>query len=411
MKWVVRVLLSVLLFLGGCATAESSFQQAKQVDSVPAYQKFIARFPQHPLAVEARTRVDDLDYEAATKVNTIKGYEGFLGSHPESRHIEDAKRRLAAAEDEDFNNQVTIAIERGDYGQLIVMEEEARQNGYAMAAKSARTELDRFDVTTVGPGGFEIAASIADQKRLDSAQAVVRIGCAATTPWADELSALLKRNTMSAAISRSWREAYVDDFMGIFEDYAASIRSTKAPAVGEMLLYLFPETADDSVAFREGTLELVTTGLRTRQVRTRQDSSGFRVEMSTQYESQKIATLKSLRRGKQEDRVFSIIEGGGTEEQITYCSLIIIVRLPEREQLSTLDAEGTVWVMDTKDNSLSSVSVQSRSVPVLLSGSARLPRDRWITIGPGLSAKGGEVRFEETRVLLGEGTQIARRRP
>jgi len=36
-----------------------------------------------------------------------------------------------------------------------------------------------------------------------------------------------------------------------------------------------------------------------------------------------------------------------------------------------------------------------------------LPKDRWINLGNGLSARNGEIRFEETRVKLSEGTQIA----
>jgi hypothetical protein len=216
---------------------------------------------------------------------------------------------------------------------------------------------------------------------------------------------------MSTAASRSTGNSELDR-MSSFMDLAASDQSEQTAASGETLLYLFPETDEDEVTFREGALEL-RDRINGRKTVRRQDGRGFSIQSESggNAEGTTVATLKLLRRSKPEDRVFSILEGAGTDGKATYCSLILILQLPAKDQLAALRGQGAVWVIDTKGNSVVSVDVASSRMQVLVSGTAKLPKDRWIAIGPGLSARGGEVRFEETRVVLGEGTQVARRRP
>lgn len=408
---LLSLLLMPMLFVAGCVTAESSFEHAKQMDNVSAYRGFLAQYPQHPLATEARTRIDDIDFQAALKTNTVGGYEDYLKNHQDSRHLSEARQRLAAAKEDAFNKQVSTAIIRADYGQLVAMEENAKRLGYVSAAGTVRRELERFDVTVVGAGGYEIAASTADQKRLESAKAVVRVRCAIATSRSDSLGDLLSRNIMSTATSRPSGDSEVDR-MNSFMDLAAGGLADHASASGGMLLYLYPEADEDEVTFREGALEL-RDRINGRKTIRRQDGRGFSMqsEFGGNAEGTTVATLKSLRRSKKEDRVFSILEGAGADGKATYCALILILQLPAKDQLAALRGQGGIWIIDTKGNSIVSVDVASPEMRVLVSGAARLPKDRWIAIGPGLSARGGEIRFEETRVVVGEGAQLARRRP
>ncbi len=62
--------LCVILLIGGCATPDSRFLEAKQRDNVYAYKAFVDQYPNHPLATQARIRMDELEFQKAAKENS-----------------------------------------------------------------------------------------------------------------------------------------------------------------------------------------------------------------------------------------------------------------------------------------------------------------------------------------------------
>lgn len=410
-------LILVVSCLSGCVTAESSYEQARTSNTESAYRGFLSRYPQHPLAEQARDKIDELRFLEASKTNTTKGYRDFIAKHPRSPRLQTARQRLEAAEAVECAAAVAAAVQRGDYGALAALEPAAREHGFTAAAADARTELDRYEIITAGSGGVVLASSQADQSMLDNAKAVVQVRCAAGTSTSDSLATLLSRNVMDAAIRKSdgaSSEPANADSQAWMESLGQTLAkpSPQSGSVAATDLYLFPETDEDSVLFRDGALELRDRVDGVKTIRQR-DGGGlrFQVEHGGKDDGALVATLRSLKRCKQEDQVFSLLENPSTDGAASYCSVVLVLEMPARDRLCVLYARGALWIIGSNGNAVTDVRVGSSKIPVLVTGSARLPKDRWVTVGPGTAARGGELRFEETRVLLVEGTQIARRRP
>lgn len=84
----VRVFaLTVLAFtLIGCNRAEKDWTEAKQANTIPAYEKFLANHPQGVHVEEAKNSIDALDWKDAEVKGTIDAYEGYLRVHPGGIH-------------------------------------------------------------------------------------------------------------------------------------------------------------------------------------------------------------------------------------------------------------------------------------------------------------------------------------
>lgn len=99
--WAVA---AVSLLIVGCASPERSFDKAKASDTREAYAGFLERYPDHPLAAEAKARVDDLDWGAAETAGTVEAFEAYLGHHPAAAHAAEVSARL-----EQLRWQATVA--------------------------------------------------------------------------------------------------------------------------------------------------------------------------------------------------------------------------------------------------------------------------------------------------------------
>jgi hypothetical protein len=402
MKRKAGIFLLIGVLLGGCTTPESSFQEAEEANEIRAYQRFIAKYPDHPLADQARTNVDDLQYQAALKTNTAAVFQNFVNDHRFSSHFQEAERKLAAAKETEFNNRLDRAITAHDYSQVVALAQLSKEQGNMKAARKAQLELDRFEVSTVGAKGQEISSMVLDQGRLDAAKSTVKVHCSVTSSLAESRSDLLGRNLVDqAANGKDAKRSEMPD-----------MKESNKPLEGDdPVLYLFPETETDEVVFKEGALELRDRVAGMKIVR----GPGFIETTITNAKSKQVgeivATLRSLRRGRSEDRVFSINEAANQQGTVTYCAVVLGLHLPTSKRLGTLDGLGRVWVLDQKRHTSVVMDVSSIPMETLVSGSARLPADRWTPLQPGVFVRGGEILFEETRVLLGKGTRVARRRP
>jgi hypothetical protein len=72
-----------LVLLQACASPERSFQEAKARDTEEAYTEFLVQFPDHPLAAEAKLKMEQLDWRAASEAGTVDAVRGFFRLHPE----------------------------------------------------------------------------------------------------------------------------------------------------------------------------------------------------------------------------------------------------------------------------------------------------------------------------------------
>jgi hypothetical protein len=108
-----RVLLApvllVLAMAAGCDRQESAWQDAREADTVPAYQSFIEDYPDGPQAEQARQRMHELrraeQWERARSADRAEAYQQFVTDFPEAPEAEQARARLAEVERErDWEN-------------------------------------------------------------------------------------------------------------------------------------------------------------------------------------------------------------------------------------------------------------------------------------------------------------------
>jgi ankyrin repeat protein len=127
-EFVHALLAAALIGLGGCSMI--AYDQARSKNTVEAYQTFLAKYPdcdpaqaadarsrierlkwneavrkrtpegfaaylaEYPDSVAAKKQIEELDFAAATKANTLAAYRAFMQKHPEARKDEINKRIL-----------------------------------------------------------------------------------------------------------------------------------------------------------------------------------------------------------------------------------------------------------------------------------------------------------------------------
>jgi len=99
---LLAMLLLLSIALIGCDRQEAAWEEAREVDTVAAYQEFLESHPDAPQASTAERRIDELqravDWEEARQADTAEAYERFIAEHPEGEQADQARSRLAEME-------------------------------------------------------------------------------------------------------------------------------------------------------------------------------------------------------------------------------------------------------------------------------------------------------------------------
>ena len=74
------IIMSVLIFIYACSTAQSRYKEARSIDTIAAYQEFLKSYPAGELAKTAKTRIENKNFEKTKSVNTVLAYEQFMES-------------------------------------------------------------------------------------------------------------------------------------------------------------------------------------------------------------------------------------------------------------------------------------------------------------------------------------------
>lgn len=74
------IIMSVLIFVYACTTAQSRYKEARSIDTITAYQEFLKSYPEGEFAETAKTRIEYKNFEKAKSVNTVSAYENFMDS-------------------------------------------------------------------------------------------------------------------------------------------------------------------------------------------------------------------------------------------------------------------------------------------------------------------------------------------
>ncbi len=106
------ILLVIAGTVVGCTTTESAYSRAQRLDALPGYQEYLKSNPSGPEAETAKTRVAELEEEAAFRTvedqNTPAAYRAFAASQPTNKYAGEATRRASASEEEALGWTVQI---------------------------------------------------------------------------------------------------------------------------------------------------------------------------------------------------------------------------------------------------------------------------------------------------------------
>jgi hypothetical protein len=355
-KNILRALLlfalSLLLLGTGCANTESRLAKEKQTE---------------------RT-YENTSYREAIRANTVLKYEEFLKKYPNSNYREEILGRLNTAKEAQFESDMSLKINAGNYSQIVEMEASAEKAGYATALEKIRNEINSYEIEKVQTKGLILWEPQSD---ADHSEAMyrIRIVSSGTSHSSDTIGNMLKKSAL-AQLSKD-RAPMLDSYFVFAEHPSAT------PGV---TLYLYPEQQGDQVVISDGKKFKITSGAS---------------------DKQKTIEVGALKQAYTSDRVFGVSEKMG-EKRLINVSLVLAVKLPESNGLLEISGTGVIYVID--DNRVTFHSCNIMPAKALLSGIVRLPPDRWITIRPGFAVKGGTISFDEKHVLITENSTIARRK-
>lgn len=97
-----RTLICLLLIIvvSACSRHDALWEEARDEDSVAAYEAYLERYPDGPRAQQARSRARTLQVEQAWRDarerDSRSAYETFLESWPDSEFADEARSRIAA---------------------------------------------------------------------------------------------------------------------------------------------------------------------------------------------------------------------------------------------------------------------------------------------------------------------------
>ncbi|QRK05966.1 HEAT repeat domain-containing protein [Archangium violaceum] len=84
---------SLLLLLTGCG-APRAYQRARDADTLEAYRAFLREYPEGEEAEAIEVRIEELEFEEASKLHTVVAYKRFLEAHPEAPRARAARALL-----------------------------------------------------------------------------------------------------------------------------------------------------------------------------------------------------------------------------------------------------------------------------------------------------------------------------
>jgi hypothetical protein len=103
-KYIFNYLLCcILVFIGGCATTQSDltrFYEVKDINTIEAYEDFLAKFPNSSYADEAKERIENIKEEAKAAVEfkripcNIKDLEDYVKKYPTGRVSDKARKKI-----------------------------------------------------------------------------------------------------------------------------------------------------------------------------------------------------------------------------------------------------------------------------------------------------------------------------
>jgi outer membrane protein assembly factor BamD (BamD/ComL family) len=100
---LLRLMIVVSLFLSGCATEKSFWNQTVKKDMLQAYDEYLAKYPKGQYVSQAQSAKQRLiergEFNQVMALNNEDAYRDFLKKYPNSRYTREVRNRLGELED------------------------------------------------------------------------------------------------------------------------------------------------------------------------------------------------------------------------------------------------------------------------------------------------------------------------
>lgn len=95
---LIALLIASLVVASGCSRRQQEWEAARRTDTLQAYQRFLASYPDGEFASQAQARVRELqegdDWQKAMRADTAEAYQEFAARHPQGRMADEARIRI-----------------------------------------------------------------------------------------------------------------------------------------------------------------------------------------------------------------------------------------------------------------------------------------------------------------------------
>jgi outer membrane protein assembly factor BamD (BamD/ComL family) len=97
-RLVLPGLLSCAVLLAACGSAKYEWSQANNLNTIAAYQSFLAKYPNDVHAADANSRIAELKdvqaWNAAQVASSVEGYQQYLSAEPSGAHAQAARDEI-----------------------------------------------------------------------------------------------------------------------------------------------------------------------------------------------------------------------------------------------------------------------------------------------------------------------------
>jgi len=98
----------IILHFWGCASIQNQWREASSVNTIGAYEDFLARNPRSEYSTEARSRLAKLSFDQARRSDSIVAYQEFLNKYKDTPSATEARERLATLVFEECKKENTV---------------------------------------------------------------------------------------------------------------------------------------------------------------------------------------------------------------------------------------------------------------------------------------------------------------
>ncbi len=101
LRW--NLILVILFASMGCSTTNIDWEEARNIDTVKAYQYYLQKHPNSPFSEQAQIRLETFFYENAKEDGTVIGYSNYLAKNRHGTHTENIRAKLKAIRCQDHS--------------------------------------------------------------------------------------------------------------------------------------------------------------------------------------------------------------------------------------------------------------------------------------------------------------------